>query len=112
MRRPEYILKEPELRTFQNNMQYSMSNEELTAWVLGVDRRLALIGSMKKHPILKASNIAQETNRSTQNISRALKEFRDKGFIKCLNPDKNTWKRYVLTDTGKEVLKNLDGRFL
>jgi predicted transcriptional regulator len=89
-----------------------MLDDELTAWILGVDRRLVLINSMKKHTILKASDIAQETSRSTQNISHALKEFNDKGFIKCLNPDKVTWKRYIVTDTGKEVLKNLESNYI
>ena len=94
------------------SVQSDMFSDDLTAWVLGVDRRMVLIESMKRHTILKAADIAQETNRSTQNISRALKEFHDMGLIRCLNPDKTTWKRYVLTDTGKDVLNELDGRYI
>nr|WP_321498963.1 helix-turn-helix domain-containing protein [uncultured Methanolobus sp.] len=86
----------------------TMSDEEMIAWVLGVDRRIVVLGSMKNHPILKASDIAQETNRSTQNISRALKEFNEKGFIMCLNPEKTTWKRYTVTSAGRELLDKLD----
>ncbi|WMW25161.1 sugar-specific transcriptional regulator TrmB [Methanolobus sediminis] len=89
-------------------IQGAMSDEEVIAWVLGVDRRLVVLGSMKSHPILKASDIAQETNRSTQNISRALKEFNEKGFIMCLNPEKTTWKRYTITNSGRELLEKLE----
>ncbi|MDI3486878.1 MAG: hypothetical protein PWQ51_2631 [Methanolobus sp.] len=92
----------------ENTAQTYMSDEEMIAWVLGVDRRLVVLGSMKNNPILKASDIAQETNRSTQNISRALKEFNEKGFIMCLNPEKTTWKRYTITSAGKELLEKLD----
>ena len=55
--------------------------DELIKWVISVDRRLILMESMKRHTAVRASDIAHETNRSTQNISRALKELEDKGLI-------------------------------
>ena len=67
---------------------------------------------MKKNMIAKASEIAQETQRSTQNISRALKEFEDRGLIECLTPSKTTWKKYVLTDMGKSIMDKMDGKFI
>lgn len=85
--------------------------DELLMWIVSVDRRLVLMESMKGHTVVKASDIAHETNRSTQNISRALHELEDKGLIKCLTPDKTTWKKFVLTDVGKEILKKLDGTY-
>ncbi len=88
------------------------SLDELLRWVISVDRRLVLMGSIKKHTIVKASDIAHETQRSTQNISHALKEFENKGLIECLTPEKTTWKKYILTDTGKEVLGKLEGKFI
>ena len=48
------------------------SIEELLRWVVSVDRRLVLMKSMKGHTIVKASDVAHETSRSTQNISHAL----------------------------------------
>jgi len=85
--------------------------DDLLKWVISVDRRLVLMETMKGHTVVKASDIAHETNRSTQNISHALKELEDKGLIECLTPEKTTWKKYVLTDRGKEILKKLDGTF-
>lgn len=89
-----------------------MSDDELIAWVFSVDRRMVLAESIKNHKILKASDIAQETGRSTQNISRALKEFNEKGFIMCLNPEKTTWKRYTITNDGRSLLKKIDKVYL
>lgn len=87
------------------------SLEELLLWVISVDRRLVLMEAMKDHTIIKASDIAHETNRSTQNISRALKELENKGLIKCLTPEKATWKKYTLTTTGKKVLKRMEDEY-
>ncbi|AAM31846.1 MULTISPECIES: winged helix-turn-helix domain-containing protein [Methanosarcina] len=86
--------------------------DELIKWVISVDRRLILMESMKRHTAVRASDIAHETNRSTQNISRALKELEDKGLIECLTPEKTTWKKYMLTDNGKKVLEKLEGKYL
>ncbi len=85
------------------------SIDELVNWVISVDRRLILLNSLKRHTFVRASDIAHESSRSTQNISHALKEFEDKGLIQCLTPEKTTWKKYVLTDSGKKVLEKLDG---
>ncbi|WP_406657102.1 sugar-specific transcriptional regulator TrmB [Methanolobus sp. ZRKC2] len=88
------------------------SMDELLIWVISVDRRLVLMEAMKGHTVIKASDIAHETNRSTQNISRALKELEDKDLIKCLTPEKTTWKKYVLTNTGKEILQKMEDQYL
>lgn len=79
------------------------STEGLLRWILSVDRRVILMDYLKQHAMAKASDIAHETNRSTQNISRALKEFEDRGLINCLTPEKTTWKRYTLTAEGRRV---------
>jgi DNA-binding MarR family transcriptional regulator len=87
------------------------SIDKLLRWVISVDRRLVLMESLKGHNVVKAADIAHETNRSTQNISRALKELQEKELIECLTPEKTTWKKYVLTDLGKEILKKLDEKY-
>jgi Mn-dependent DtxR family transcriptional regulator len=88
------------------------SIDELLKWIISVDRRLILMESMKRHTFVRASDVAHELGRSTQNINRALKELESKGLIQCLTPDKTTWKKYTLTDTGKKVLEKLDGKYL
>ncbi len=86
--------------------------DALVKWVISIDRRLVLMGTMKGHTVVRASDIAHETSRSTQNISRAFKELEDKGLIECLTPEKATWKKYVLTDRGKEILDILEQKYL
>ncbi|MDP2215886.1 MAG: winged helix-turn-helix transcriptional regulator [Methanolobus sp.] len=81
------------------------SIDELLRWIVSVERRVILIDYLKEHSIAKASDIAHKTNRSTQNISRALKEYEDRGIIECLTPGKTTWKRYVLTAYGKTLIQ-------
>jgi HxlR-like helix-turn-helix. len=88
------------------------SIDELVNWVVGVDRRLILMDSMKRHTFVRASDIAHEASRSTQNISHALKELENKGLIQCLTPEKTTWRKYILTESGKKVLEKLNGIYL
>lgn len=93
------------------NMTENSINEMLR-WIISVDRRLVIMESMKKHTVVKASDIAHETHRSTQNISHALKELEDRGLIECLTPEKTTWKKYILTDAGKQVLEKLVEKYI
>jgi DNA-binding PadR family transcriptional regulator len=87
------------------------SIDGMVNWVISVDRRLILMDSLKRHTFVRASDIAHEASRSTQNISHALKELEEKGLIECLTPDKTTWKKYTLTETGKKVLEKLEGKY-
>ena len=88
------------------------SIDKLLRWIIAVDRRLVLMQYMKEHLVVKASEIAHETRRSTQNISRAMKELEEEGLIECITPTKVTWKKYVLTDMGRTVLEKMEGRYL
>jgi hypothetical protein len=79
--------------TTENLIQMTENSiDELLKWVISVDRRLILMESMKKRTFVRASDIAHEASRSTQNISHALKELESKDLIECLTPDKTTWK--------------------
>ncbi|MBC7085060.1 MAG: helix-turn-helix transcriptional regulator [Methanomethylovorans sp.] len=86
--------------------------DELLKWIISVDRRLILMKYMYGHTVANASDIAHENNRSTQNISRALKELESMGLIECVTPTKTTWKKYVLTDKGKSLMKKMEGKYI
>ena len=81
--------------------------EDLTMWVLGVDRRLIVLKMMHEKRLIQASDIANATERSLQNISYAMRELEEQGLIKCITPDKHTWKRYIPTERGTEVFLKL-----
>lgn len=84
-----------------------VSIDELTMWVLGVDRRVVVIKTMHEYGLIKASDIAEKTGRSLQNISHAIRELEEHGLIKCITPEKHTWKRFILTEKGSEIFEKL-----
>lgn len=76
-------------------------------WVIDVDRRLITLRAFKKITVLHPSDISKEVGRSTQNISHALHEMEEKGVVENID-EKSTWKKYMLTDYGKKVLKEVE----
>jgi len=84
-----------------------MEIDELTRWVLSVDRRILVMKEIHENELIKASEISEKTERSLQNISRAMRELEEHGLIECLTPEKHTWKRYILTEKGTQVFEKL-----
>ncbi len=85
-----------------------MNIDEIVRWVLSVDRRLLLMRTIRYSRVVKASEVAQMTDRSIQNISRAIKECEELELVECITPEKHTWKKYMLTDQGYHVLRELE----
>jgi len=85
-----------------------MNTNEKVRRVISVDRRILLMKTIRKSRVIKASEVAHSTDRSIQNISRAIKECEDLGLIECITPEKHTWKKYMLTDQGHKVLRKLE----
>jgi predicted transcriptional regulator len=81
--------------------------DELTMWVLGVDRRVVVLKMMHEKKMMQAADIADSTDRSLQNISYAMRELEGRGLIQSLTPGKKTWKKFILTEKGTEVFENL-----
>ena len=93
-----------------NRSSATRTVEEATKYVLGVDRRLMVMRALDSEAAFSASDIAERTGRSVQNISRAIDELEAKGLIECLTPEKHSWKRYLLTEAGRAVIDELKGR--
>jgi predicted transcriptional regulator len=87
-----------------------MDLKESALWVIDVDRRLITIRAFKKEKILHPSDIANDNNRSIQNISRAVHELEAQGILKPID-EKVTWKKYILTNKGKKVLDEIEKFF-
>jgi predicted transcriptional regulator len=85
-----------------------MNIDEIERWVLSADRRLLLMRAIRNSRVVKASEVARRTDRSIQNISRAIKECEELELVECITPDKHTWKKYMLTDQGHHVLRELE----
>ena len=75
--------------------------------VIDVDRRLITIRAFRKIAVLHPSDISKEVGRSTQNISHALHEMEEKGIVESID-EKSTWKKYMLTNNGKKILKKVE----
>ncbi len=76
-------------------------------WVIDVDRRLITLRAFRKITVLHPSDISKDVGRSTQNISHALHEMEEKGIVESID-EKSTWKKYMLTDNGKKILKEVE----
>ncbi len=82
-----------------------MDLDELSKWILSVDRRVLVMKEIHENELIRTSDIAEKTGRSLQNISRAVRELEERGLIECLTPEKHTWKRYILTEKGVQLFE-------
>lgn len=89
-----------------------MEIDELTKWILSVDRRLLVLKEIHENELIKSSQIAEKTGRSLQNISHAIRELEEHGLIECLTPEKHTWKRYILTKNGVQIFEKFKKKHL
>ncbi|MDR0911404.1 MAG: winged helix-turn-helix transcriptional regulator [Methanobrevibacter sp.] len=65
---------------------------------------LIYVGKDMRRP----SEIAYSVDLSSKNVSRYLKELKDKKLIVCLNESAKLGRLYKLTDEGKEILECLE----
>lgn len=80
---------------------------ELIEFILSVDRRYLVMKEFQEHKMLQASYVAKKVGRSLQNCSRALKELEDKEIVILITPKKRSWKRYILSAKGEDLLNAL-----
>ena len=90
-----------------------MDTDQLVLWVMKTDRRLIVMKTIDNNStiddnnLIKASDIATKTGRSLQNISLALRELEKYGLVKCITPEKSTWKRFIFTKKGIDINEKL-----
>ena len=87
-----------------------MSDDEiliLAEFIRRSPNRLKVLKSLDNKRVLIPTEIAVETGIHNNNVSRALKQLKQKDLIYLMNPDVRKGKLYRLTDDGMEVLKNL-----
>ncbi|MHC1630780.1 MAG: sugar-specific transcriptional regulator TrmB [Methanotrichaceae archaeon] len=77
-----------------------MNIDDITQGVISVDQRLLLMKTTRETSVIKASDVAHTTDRSIQNISRAINECEELKLVKCITPEKHMWKKYMFTDLG------------
>ena len=84
-----------------------MDTDQLISWIMKADRRLIVMKTIDDNNLIKASDIATKTGRSLQNISLAIRELDKYGLVKCITPEKSTWKRFIFTKKGIDIYKKI-----
>ena len=84
-----------------------MNTDELVSWIAKADRRLIVMKTIDINNLIKVSEIAIKTGRSLQNISYAIRELEKYGLVKCVTPEKSTWKKFIITEKGIDVYEKI-----
>ena len=80
--------------------------EEIAYYIGGRVRR-EVIHALKEKP-KTAVMLSDELNRSRPSISRILLELEQKGYAKCVNPEKDKFRLYSLTGKGLKLLEKAE----
>ena len=83
-----------------------MTRWGLVSFVARSEQRRKIL-PLLKNPVTP-SEISKETNLYLTHVSRALREFQDKGLIKCLTPKARVGKLYRITKLGGRILKEVE----
>ena len=78
-----------------------------------MDGRIILLRSKLKMEILKAVSkepltptmISKLIRRPRPSVSRGIRELEKAGFVRCLDPTKDRWRLYQITNIGEKILK-------
>ena len=58
--------------------------------------------------VLIPSQLAKNSGIRTNHISKVLSELKSHELVECINPEVRKGKLYRLTETGEDVVKNLE----
>jgi len=81
----------------------------LRAFVFRGKNRLIILKILKEGEKTQAQ-LHHETGLYRSHVNRTLSELEQKDLIKCLNPNDNRYKLYILTTKGKELLKIINDK--
>ena len=80
---------------------------ELISFIKSSKQRVKIL--MAFHSSITPSEVSRTTGLSPSHVSRSLKEFSEKGIVKCSNPKSHIGKIYTLTEKGEEIKDVLEG---
>lgn len=84
-----------------------MKDWELVSRIRRSPNKRKILKLLKERRPMTPTDIADELEIHRNNISEQLGFLRDKGFVKCLNPDDPHHRYYEITEEGKEILEKL-----
>jgi len=83
----------------------------IISFLLRGERRLKILKYLNNSEQAKIpKKIAEDTKFSLSNVSNSLAELLSKNLIKCVNPQDKMFRFYIITNKGKESLKELENK--
>lgn len=79
--------------------------QQLYGFVISSKRRYNVLKTLDNKP-LRPFEIAKKTKYKAPNVSVTLFQLEKKKLVKCITPDKSSWRVYNITDLGKQVLES------
>ncbi|MCA9496044.1 MAG: hypothetical protein KC589_03815 [Nanoarchaeota archaeon] len=80
---------------------------ELKIFVNKSKLRFEVLKNLGKEPQI-AVFLSKKLDKHRSVISQVFLDLSEKGLCECINPEQDRYRRYVLTDLGKVVLKSFD----
>lgn len=81
-------------------------SDNLIGFVIGSKRRTQVLKGLAKKP-KRPHELARKLKYDAANISRELFKLEAQKLVKCITPEKRTWRVYMITDLGKQVVDQL-----
>ncbi len=78
--------------------------QELYGFIISSKRRESVLKALKNKP-LRPFEIARKTKYKAPNVSKTLFQLEKYNLVECITPDKNSWRVYMITELGKQILK-------
>jgi len=79
---------------------------QLYGFVVSSKRRIKILKTLKDKP-LRPFEIARKTRYKAPNVSKVLYQLEKEKLVQCITPNKSSWRVYMITDLGKEIIKSL-----
>ncbi|MBW2975432.1 ArsR family transcriptional regulator [Candidatus Woesearchaeota archaeon] len=81
--------------------------DNLIGFIISSNRRKEVLKELSKKP-KRPMELCKKLDLDTGNIARLLFQLEKKNVIKCVTPEKRSWRVYMITSLGEEVLKKIE----
>lgn len=87
-----------------------MVDYDILGFILSSTYRIKVVAALRDGPMIP-SEIAEETGKNIEHISRAIQELREENVVELLvDEDRQKGRFYGLTDEGREAVDGLGDR--
>ena len=80
-----------------------MIENKLVGFILSSKRRYQTLLELYKEGPRRPTELAKKIDVSQQSVSAAMLELQKRELVKCLNPEKKTWRVYAITEKGASL---------